>query len=293
MCLGSSISSGTPPADYTLIYGQYPKSWQTYTKKCKLCKRKCYNEYCKLCEYTLFQIDHIIQLYLEGTPPESMDDAIIEFDRIYYSNVRLRVFYNSACEAVHYAIEFPDAPLTLVEPNFSAIPQPRVISILEESGIVSRKGEEIYAGELLKKLVRVRLSGYALSSEEFLKQLRITYAVLTLRMTKTLLQHEEFIPQLVLCIFRAISCHIARHMKSENIPKEIPQSSWYTGFKGLSKREVAHTEWDLLGLTPNTNPRIFADYDQDREQFVSKERMIYYYEYMRDRIRERERERQR
>jgi len=222
-----------------------------------------------------------------------MDDAIAEFDRIYYSNMSLRVFYNSACEAVHYALLSPSSPFELVEPNFSSIPQPKVISILEESGIISKQGEELYAGEMLKKLIRLRLSGLALSSEELLKQLRIVYAVLTLRMTKTLLQHEEFIPQIVVGIFRVVSIHIMQHMDSENIPKEIPQSSWNNGFKGMNAREVGHIEWDLLGMTPNTSPRIFADYNPDREQFVSKDCMIYYYEYIRDRIRERERERQR
>ena len=54
------------------------------TQRCKICGRKAYSEYCKLCEYALFQIDEIISLYLEGTTLVSLDDAIIEFDRIYY-----------------------------------------------------------------------------------------------------------------------------------------------------------------------------------------------------------------
>jgi len=54
-----------------------------------------------------------------------------------------------------------------------------------------------------------------------------------------------------------------------------------------------HVEWDLLGLTPNTNTRIFENYDPEKEQFVSKECMVYYYEYVRDRLRERELERER
>jgi len=61
----------------------------------------------------------------------------------------------------------------------------------------------------------------------------------------------------------------------------------------MNRREQAHVEWDLLGLTPNTNPRIFEDYLPDKEQYISKECMIYYYEYIRDRIRERELERTR
>ncbi|MCP8308870.1 MAG: hypothetical protein H3Z53_11265 [archaeon] len=271
----------------------YPGGWQAYPKRCKFCKRKCYDEYCKLCEYTLFQIDHIIELYLQGMPPEAMDSAVAEFDRIYYSNTSLRVFYNSACEAVRYAVISPNSMLDLVEPNFSAVPYPKIITILEESGIVSRRGEEIYAGELLKKLIRLRLSGYSFSSDEFSKQLRIIYSILTLTITRTLLHHEEFIPQIVMGIFRVISAHIMRNVNSEKVPKEILQSSWETGFKGMNRREVAHVEWDLLGLTPNTNPRLFADYDSDREQFISKECMLYYYEYIRDRIREREYERQR
>jgi len=226
-------------------------------------------------------------------PPEAMDSAVAEFDRIYYSNTSLRVFYNSACEAVRYAVISPNSMLDLVEPNFSAVPYPKIITILEESGIVSRRGEEIYAGELLKKLIRLRLSGYSFSSDEFSKQLRIIYSILTLTITRTLLHHEEFIPQIVMGIFRVISAHIMRNVNSEKVPKEILQSSWETGFKGMNRREVAHVEWDLLGLTPNTNPRLFADYDSDREQFISKECMLYYYEYIRDRIREREYERQR
>jgi hypothetical protein len=246
-----------------------------------------------LCEYTLFQIDEILRLYLEGTPPEAMDKAIAEFDRIYFSNMRLRVFYNTACEAVHCAMMAPNSPLELVEPNFSTIPEPKVLAVLEESGIISREGEIVIAGPLLKKLIRLRLTGYLFTSEDFSKQLGIVYAILTLTVTRTLLKHEEFIPQIVVGIFRVISAHVHRNSSSRLIPREIPRSTWDTGFKGINPREEIHVEWDLLGLTPNTNPRIFENYDPEREQFVSKQCMIYYYEYVRDRLRERELERSR
>ena len=273
-------------------FGRYQK-WRRrpYVRKCKLCGRKSYGEYCRLCEYSLLQIDEIIRLYLEGTPPEDMDKAVAEFDRIYFSNLRLRVFYNTACEAVHCAIVHPNSPIVLVEPNFSTIPEPKVLSVLEESGIISRRGEKIYAGSLLKKLIGLRLTRYGISSPEFSRQLRIIYAVLTLTITKTLLKHEEFIPQIVMGIFRMISAHVFQNLKSTKIPSEVPSSTWKRGFKGMNLREQAHIEWDLLGFTANTNPRIFEDYDPDREQYISKECMVYYYEYVRNRIRERELER--
>jgi len=275
-------------------FGRHQK-WRRhlYVRKCKLCGRKSYGEYCRLCEYSLLQIDEIIRLYLEGTPPEDMDRAVAEFDRIYFSNLRLRIFYNTACEAVHCVIAHPNSPIVLVEPKFSRIPEPKVLSILEESGIISRRGEEIFAGALLKKLIRLRLIGYTFGSPEFSKQLRIIYAVLTLTITKTLLKHEEFIPQIVMGVFRMISAHVLQHLKSTKIPKGVPSSTWKRGFKGMNLREQAHIEWDLLGFTANTNPRIFADYDPDREQYISKECMVYYYEYIRSRIRERELERSR
>ena len=275
-------------------WGQY-RGWSrhAYTRKCKLCGGPAYGEYCRLCDYTLFQIDEILRLYLEGTPPEAMDKAIAEFDRIYFSNLRLRVFYNTACEAVYCAMMNPNSPLTLFEPNFSTVPEPKVLAILEESGIVSREGESVIAGPLLKKLIRLRLTGYLFTSEDFSKQLGIVYAILTLTVTRTLLKHEEFIPQIVVGIFRVISAHVFRNVSSTSIPREIPRSTWDTGFKGINPREEAHVEWDLLGLTPNTNPRIFENYDSEKEQFVSKECMIYYYEYIRDRLREREIERSR
>jgi len=275
-------------------FGRYQK-WRNrpYARKCKLCGRKSYGEYCRLCEYSLLQIDEIIRLYLEGTPPEGMDKAVAEFDRIYFSNLRLRVFYNTACEAVHCAIAHPNSPIVLMEPKFSTTPEPKVLSILEESGIISRRGEKIFAGALLKKLIRLRLIGYTTSSPEFSKHLRIIYAVLTLKITRTLLKHEEFIPQIVMGIFRVISVHIFKNLKSTKMPKELPSSTWRRGFKGMNRREEVHVMWDLLGLTANTNPRIFEDYDSDREQFISKDCMIYYYEYIRDRVRERELERSR
>jgi hypothetical protein len=232
-------------------------------------------------------------LYLEGTPPEDMDDVVVEFDRIYFSNLRIRVFYNTACEAVHYTIIHPNSPILLLEPNFSTIPEPKVLSVLEESGIISRREEKIYAGPLLKKLIRLRLTRYGISSPEFAKQLRIIYAILTLTITKTLLKHEEFIPQIVMGIFRVISAHVVRNLKSTKIPREVPRSTWETGLRGMNPREEVHLEWDLLGLTASTNPRIFEDYDPDREQFISKVCMVYYYEYVRSRIRERELERSR
>ena len=274
--------------------GRYQR-WRrrVYYRKCKLCRRKSYGEYCTLCEHSLFQIDEVIRLYLEGTPPGEIDDAVAEFDRIYFSNLRIRVFYNTACEAVHYAIVHPDSPITLLEPNFSTVPEPKVLSVLEESGIISRQGQEIYAGPLLKKLIRLRLTRYGISSPEFSKQLRIIYAILTLTITKTLLKHEEFVPQIVMSIFRVISAHVSRNWKSARMPKEVPHSTWKTGLKGINPREEVHIQWDLLGLTANTNPRIFEDYDPDREQFISKECMVYYYEYIRSRIRERELERSR
>lgn len=262
-----------------------------YVRRCKLCGGPAYSEYCKVCEYTLFQIDEIIRLYLEGTPPEAMDKAVSEFDRIYYSNLRLRVFYNTACEAVYNALMNPDSPMILLEPNFSTIPMPKVLTVLEESGIISRREEEIFAGPLLKKLIRLRLTGYPFSSEEFSKQLGTVYAILTLTVTKTLLKYEEFIPQLVIGIFRVITTHVFRNLGSATIPKEIPRSTWEKGFRGISQREETHVEWDLLGLTPNTNSRIFENYDPEKEQFISKECMIYYYEYLRDRFRERAYER--
>ena len=275
--------------------GDLHQRWKrrVYFRKCKLCGRKSYGEYCILCEYSLLQIDEIIRLYLEGTPPGDMDDAVAELDNIYYSNLRIRVFYNTACEAVHCAIVNPDSPITLIEPNFSAIPQPKVLSVLEESGIISRREEEIFAGPLLKKLIRLRLTKYGLSSPEFSKQLKIIYAILTLTITKTLLRHEEFIPQIVLGVLRVISTHVTRNLKSTTIPRTIPRSTWETGLKGMNPREKLHIEWDLLGLSAKTDSRIFEDYDSDREQFISKECMVCYYEYIRSRIRERELERSR
>jgi len=222
-----------------------------------------------------------------------MDDVIVEFDRIYYGNPRTRVFYNSACEAVNYVMGSPNSSFELIEPNYSSVPTPYVITVLEESGIITKKNEQLFAGDLLKKLVRVRLSGYSLSSEEFLKQLRIIYAVLTLRITKTLLQHKDYVPQVVTGIFRAISGHIITHMNALHIPREISEYEWKTGFRNISTREELHIEWDLLGMTPNTSPRIFSDYDTNKDQFISKDCMVHYYEYIRDRIRERDRERQR
>ena len=269
------------------------RKWRrrVYFRKCKLCGRKSFGEYCTLCEYSLLQIDEIIRLYLEGTPPEDIDDAVAEFDRIYFSNLRIRVFYNTACEAVHWAIVRPNSPITLLEPNFSTIPETKVLSVLEESGIISRRRDGIYAGPLLKKLIRLRLTRYGISSPEFSKQLRIIYAILTLTVTKTLLKHEEFIPQIVMSIFRVVSAHVFHNLKSVKIPREVPRSTWKTGLKGMNPREEMHIEWDLLGLTANTNPRIFEDYDPDREQFISKECMVCYYEYIRSRMREREVER--
>ncbi|MCJ7634524.1 hypothetical protein MUP77_19295, partial [Candidatus Bathyarchaeota archaeon] len=247
---------------------------RAYTRKCKLCGGPAYDEYCKVCDHTLFQIDEILRLYLEGTPPEAMDKAIAEFDRIYFSNLRLRVFYNTACEAVYCVMMNPNSPLTLFEPKFSKIPEPKVLAILEESGIISREGENIVAGPLLKKLIRLRLTGYLFTSEDFSKQLGIVYAILTLTVTRTLLKHEEFIPQIVVGIFRVISAHVFRNMSSTSVPKEIPRSTWDTGFKGINPREEVHVKWDLLGLTPNTNPRIFENYDPEKEHFVSKECMV-------------------
>ena len=266
---------------------------RVYFRKCKLCGRKSYGEYCLLCEYSLLQLDEIIRLYLEGTPPGDIDDAVAELDNIYYSNLRIRVFYNAACEAVHCAMVNSDSQIELLEPNFSAVPRPKVLSVLEESGIISCREEKIYAGPLLKKLIRLRLTKYGLSSPEFSKQLRIIYAILTLTITKTLLKHEEFIPQIVIGILRVISAHITRNLKSAMIPKKIPRSTWETGLKGMSPREKLHIEWDLLGLSASTDPRIFEDYDSDREQFISKECMVVYFEYIRTRIRERELERSR
>lgn len=222
-----------------------------------------------------------------------MDKAVAEFDRIYYGNLRLRVFYNTACEAVYCAVLNPNAPLKLYEPNFSTIPEPKVLEILEESGIISRRAEDIFAGPILQKLIRLRLTGYIFTSEDFAKQLGIVYAILTLTVTRTLLKHEEFVPQIVIGIFRVIADHVFRNYDSVSIPREIPRSTWNTGFKGIAAREEIHVEWDLLGLTPNTNPRIFENYDPEKEQFVSKHCMVYYYEYIRERLRERERERSR
>lgn len=275
-------------------YGRHQR-WRKrpYVRKCKLCRRKSYSEYCRLCEYTLLQIDEILRLYLEGTPPEDMDNAVAEFDRIYFSNLRIRIFYNAACEAVHYAMLHPNSPILLLEPRFSTIPEPKVLSVLEESRIISRREGKIYAGPLLKKLIRLRLTKYGMDSFEFRKQLRIIYAILTLTITKTLLKYEEFIPQIVMGVFRVISTHVVRNMNSAKIPREIPRSTWETGLKGMNPREEVHLEWDLLGLTASTNSRIFQDYDPDREQFISKECMTYYYEYIRNRIRERELERHR
>ena len=266
---------------------------RVFFRKCKICGRKSYGEYCVLCEYSLLQIDEIIRLYLEGTPPGDLDDAVAELDNIYYSNLRIRVFYNTACEAVHCVIANPDSPIELMEPNFSAIPQPKVLSVLEESGIISRREDKIYAGPLLSKLIRLRLTRYGLSSPEFSKQLRIIYAILTLTITKTLLKHEEFIPQIVMGILRVISAHVNRHLKTETIPRKIPRSTWKSGLSGMNPREKLHIEWALLGLSASSDPRIFKDYDPDREQFISKECMVFYYEYIRNRIRDRELERNR
>ena len=175
----------------------------------------------------------------------------------------------------------------------STIPEPKVMSILEDSGIIIRDNGKIYPGPLLQKLVLLRLTEYSLTNKEFSRQLGVIYSILTLTITKTLLKHEEFIPRIVMGILRTISVHILRNEKAPNIPKEIPSSTWKSGFRGLNLRSQAHVEWDLLGLTPNTNPRIFENYAPDREQYISKDCMLYYYEYIRERLRDREQERTR
>ena len=266
---------------------------RAYPRKCKICGGKSYSERCRLCEYTLLQINEIIRLYLEETPPEKMDNAVAEFDRIYYSNLQLRVFYNTACEAVRHTIANPNEPIVLVEPNFSKVPEPKVLSVLEESGVISRREGEIYAGPLLQKLVRLRLTGYILTDQEFSRQLRIIYSVLTITIASTLLKRGEFNPRVVMGILRMISSHVLRNLESSDIPREVLSSTWKAGFRDVNLRVQAHVEWDLLGLTPNTSPRIFENYVPEKEQYISKECMAYYYEYIRDRIREREQERTR
>ncbi|MGA3192170.1 MAG: hypothetical protein ABSD73_06610 [Candidatus Bathyarchaeia archaeon] len=295
MALPQSNISRTSNAGYPQAGAGPHDKWkrQLYAGKCKLCGNKSYGEHCKLCEYTLLQMDEIIKLYLEGAPPEDLDNAVVEFDRIYFSNLRIRTFYNTACEAIRFVIVNPNSPLILMEPNFSNIPEPKILAILEESKIITKKEENIYAGPLLEKLIRLRLTKYGISSPEFAKQLRIIYAVLTLVVTKTLLKHEEYIPQIVVGVFRVISAHVARNFDSAMIPKEITRSTWEAGLRGMNPREEVHLEWDLLGLTANTNPRIFDDYDAELEQFISKPCMLNYYEYVRNIIRERQLERDR
>lgn len=246
---------------------------------------------CEACELSLFQISQILEAYVKDEmPPFWITKMARELDFIYERNMRTRAYFNAAQEVTYrFSVDKESGfPLDDIEEiNQSQLPRHKVIAILESSYIAEIRGSEVYPGALTKKLQDIRWEGYTLDTTQMALKLQEIKGILSIALTKALIETNEFVPRAALSILNLLSQQI---LEAEGeIGREIKTYRQHIAFARITQRQARLLKWAMAGFE-DSRPRICRDID-DEGNIVLKDIVIDYLMRIRERWRERERER--
>jgi len=245
---------------------------------------------CKPCQLTLFQLNEVINDYLNGSPPEWMSDFIRELDFIYQEDLRVRGYFNVASEVVEIFVidKEPSVKIDDVEEFHNThIAQRRIIEVLEWAKIVERKGDRLYPGELTIKFISLRREERYLTDEEIQKVIFEIRGLLTVALTKALLEMNVYVPRGALSIFNMLSRQILASYGQDSVDPKIYKLNQDITFGMIPKRQRNHIKRRMIGLSGG-GTRLIEDID-DEGNLVLKPKVVRYLQRIRERIRERQR----
>jgi hypothetical protein len=233
----------------------------------------------------------VLEQYLnEDSPPDWLLGGIRELAWIFLGNPFTAAFVNAAVEvADRFVIERADK-LTMEdikEINYTMVPAPRVILILEEAFILERKGSFLVPGRLILRLRKVRDLNYTLASEEQKRATLEYQGILAITLLRSMLRDGSgaFVPQNALAIMTLLAAHALN--SDDQIKPEVQKLTWDLAFRSLSSRQEKRTKRIMAGLLDGV-AKIIEDLDVDGKPEL-KAAMIEYLIHERERFRQRER----
>jgi len=249
---------------------------------------------CEVCELNLFQIDQILEAYMkERSPPSWITNIAYELDFIYKRNLRTRAYFNAAQEVIYrFSVEKePNFPLdNIKEINQSQIPRHKILTILENAYLIEIKDFRVYPGALTRKLQNIRWEGYALNETQMVLVRQEIKGILSIALTRALIETKEFIPREALSILNLLSQQMLK--ADGEIGREIRTYRQRIAFARITPRQSRFLIREMGGFGNNSEVRICKDID-DEGNLILKDVVIDYLTRMRERWRERDRERYR
>ena len=269
--------------------------------KCRFCKTEAETDYmgiavCKRCELSLFQMDEILNAYLnEREIPDWIINGAIELGSWpYNTNTRGSGYFHTADEIVSiFAIDKEEIiPIEdIIETRSPVQPEKKILEILKESYIIEYDEAYIYPGKLSNKLIESRWEGLELNDKKFSRHLDEMRGIISISITKNLLVKGSFVPQKALAIFKLLSQILINNEDNEQINPIIYNYDFDIAFVKLPDRYKSRLVREVLGFRDGKS-KIVDDVDFDQNILLKRE-MITYLENIRKRYREREVERNR
>lgn len=271
--------------------------------RCKLCRARfnydgswSRSEYCLKCDLALFQVEEALQLYIEGSPPGWLRDALTHVGWIFESYPRTAAYLNLATEIMFDFVIGGDSSLEedeLTELRYMSISPNAARRVLEAAFIIANDSGRLLPGPLVMEISNIRLTEYRLSSREFKEKVKEVRGVLAVALTLALINEGNFKPQRPVSLFRIFSQNIINSGldDSVSISKTLSESSFEDACITLSPRQRRRLKWHMVGFSTG-NPSVIENID-DQMNLVFDGSIVLYMDRMRERYRERMRQRER
>ena len=268
----------------------------TDLEHCSLCNRQKQSDgrkNCLKCEISLFQIDSIIDDYINNNnPPQWLIDGLGEiFSWGYTGNPIGAGFFNTANEIAEiFAIDrLEEIPRDdLKEINYTNLSQEKILKILKNALLIEYDGSSIYPGPILRKLIEVRWEGYEMDTPQVKQKLKEMHGIVSVAITKGLLLENRRKPRYALAVFQLISHIMLSNGIGGEIDTTITEYDLDISLNKLVRRQQDRIKRTMMGFSDGV-PKIIKDKDIQGKMPL-KEIAIDYIEKMRERYRERERD---
>lgn len=247
---------------------------------------------CNTCRLTLFQIDEILNSYIEEGGPEPWAVKISrELDFIYNRSLITLGYFNATQEVVFRFIIDGETSFSkddIDEVNVSSLPRDKILNLLEKGYVISIKDGAVYPGPLTLKLKETRWEGYELDTTEIVLKFQEIRGIITLALTKALIESNIRMPRAAISILSLLSNQILN--SEEEIEKEIGLINQQISFGSVTERQERFLKWAIGGVNDGRT-RIARDID-DEGNIILKDHVIDYLVRIRKRWREIERMRE-
>lgn len=251
---------------------------------------------CKKCQLSIFQITDILEAYLKDEiPPKVVVDVVKELAWIYQKNPRTMGYFNTASEISQVFLFDSVTRINdeeLKELNYSALPNNKILALLNDGMIVELENGYIYPGPLVKKLQQVRWEEVALSAPRLQSKFLELNGILTIAITRAMISNKQQIPRQALSIFHLLSNQIILSDDDDDVDNIISEYS-FEGimFSLLNPMQVSRILRTMTGFGDGSS-KLIEDIDDNDEIHLNKKAAMYL-NHVRERWRTRERDRAR